>query len=204
MKYPLIIALAACFSAITAEEHLKPIHIDSGVLGLVDGTALIDVRGLLHFINRMNIIAYGEKDHDTGVRHGIFMLNGQQYSLKQLLELNLSEEELDNVLDQVITRFEEISQPYTKQIESSKWVMLDLIKAWSRQRSRANSPLLAWSNIDSSDKNATRRSFKTLEEFDLFHDDLRLFMTDLVCSCKISLSAYHKHAAAHTTHGATQ
>jgi hypothetical protein len=140
----------------------------------------------------------------------VFKHHDIRYNLKNLVELedNLIEykksnamsqesleeglKELQLVLEQVIQTFELVSEPYLNQIRGVRIIMVKLIEDWCYEVGKRQSYLLAWNKHATNEKEHLRKDIKTLKDFNLFLDDLILFLKDLIYSCPKSYEKYQQ------------
>lgn len=172
----------------------KPIKIDSPVINLVNGTAFIDIESIINLRLKIRSLDVGEP-----TKHCVY--KGRLYSIKELAYLetlpDADNDALQKTLDETITLFEKISEPYSKHAQTGKHFSMKIINRWIEQRSRPTSHLSEWARNSFADERVLfRKEIINFKKFDEFCDDLTLFLLDLVYSCDISYQKYREKKAA--------
>lgn len=193
IAFILSISMAPLWADTTPTADPEPIEIDSAVLKFIDGTPLIKINLMVFFVRLLHKLQYEGKIQYNNKTFEL-MHNGVCCPLKKLVEL---EKQQSNVslkasLDQALEIFNEVSSPYLSEVEEAKEYMIVLIKQWSVQRNCPDSLLLNWSQVSGNEHEAFKAQVTTLAQLDRFVDDLRIFLKDLMKTCKISWKKYIK------------
>ncbi|MGC2310918.1 MAG: hypothetical protein WA432_04820 [Candidatus Babeliaceae bacterium] len=204
----------------------KVTKIDSPILQTFESLVKIDqiiffmqfIHGLQHGFKKERLHYFGfnpEHFKQEGDIIKVFIYEGKYYNLKELVELaeqtmqkyehlkNTNHKQFETlmqpfkeVLEKVIQTFELIAEPYLNQVRGARLFMIKLIDQWSKQTQKLHTYLLAWNKHDTNEKEHIRNDLTTLKAFDIFLNDLKHFLNDLVHSCPTSYAKYkqkHKH-----------
>lgn len=192
--------------------QLERITIDSPVLNLVDGTALINVEQMMHFGKNLLILMNGGTkeqieyltkrynlnhpytfDWSESKTHGIIPFNGRYYTLRELAEEESHNEndQLQEALQETLKIFEAFSEPYVEQVNTGKHYLVRLIERWSNMRSKKDTALLEWARVESgSEQSELRKNIVSFRALDKFCTDLTIFLADMIQSCPKSFKIY--------------
>lgn len=177
------------------EEKLSPIVINSNVLRFIDGTPFVKISHLVHFALQVRVFRRGPKSNAQEAMN-IKKINHKNtlYTLQELLAYQ-EQHPHDNysaALREAIEIFEEITIPYLENARGSEEYMIKLIHDWSKQRNKPNTYLLTWSQANRNEHEVFVRHMTSLKRLDEFCNDLEIFLTDFMNTCKKSWKQY-KH-----------
>jgi len=188
------IACAALFigsSVFLANAESVKIVINSEVLHLIDGTPFIDMVQLVHFALQIHILQNGPKNESQAHLTPKITWRGKQHCIKELaaLEQQHPHENFEGILAEALEIFEKIAQPQLDHARGAEAYMMSLITQWSIQRNKPTTYLLNWGTPGSEHESLIKHmtSFSRLDEF---CSDLKLFLTDMMHTCKKSWGQY--------------
>lgn len=172
----------------------KPIKIDSPIIGIINGTSLLDIEGIINLRLRVRCLDLGEPKKECYYKEHF-------YSLRELAALedrpDADKDGLQKTLNEAITLFEKFSEPYAKEGQAGKQFSIKIIAKWIEQRGRHDSHLSDWSKNTIADERVLfRKEIVSFKKFSQFCDDLTLFLLDLIYSCDKSYQKYREKKAA--------
>ncbi len=182
------------------------ITLESPVLELIDGVRFcIDgnaIKNIKTIIRRIGLIQYGFRNPKTGVTIGRYQLNGQSYTLHELVPI---EKEYENryayliqedkkkydaalqpirtLLEKAKDDFGRIVEPFIDSVKGSKDLVIQLIEQFCQKRGHANSLLLGWGKSENNEREFFDKRVTSIEAMDIFCTDLREFLESLKASC---------------------
>lgn len=171
------------------------IHSLDGVSFMIDGVAIRNILGVI------KEIMYIENGRMIGTKIvGAYTLENEKLSIRQLAELekqNPNDQRLAAILKKAKHDFIESNKHFIKNIEPVKKLIISLMQEFCERRNKQNSIILNWAQAKSgSEPEVFNRSVQNFETFDLFLNDLVLFLKDLVNSCPKAREQYkewYKH-----------
>lgn len=190
----------ASFDCSTKGFNYSPVTLKAESLALLDGIpGLIDEHKIhdIIYIGR----AITQLQAGSSNKKGRFAFNGKQYTLHQLVELEKqNKSQLKPMIPVVVADFEKITTPFLAKAQGTKHFMIKLIAEWCSKAGRSTSGLLEWAHLNSgTEKEVFHRSIKSLNDLDVFCDDLLHFLKDLVRSCPKARDRYDRWKAQHKT-----
>ena len=167
--------------------------INSEVLKFIDGTPLVKIPQLVHFAVQINVFQSGPKSpaqKTMGIKK--IMHHGKEYTLEELLALEeqYPDDDYSEALSNAIIIFEAIAMPYLENARGSEEYMVKLILAWSKQRNKPSTYLLVWSQVTKNEHEIFVKNMTSLTKLNEFCNDLKLFLTDFMNTCKKSWKQY--------------
>ncbi len=185
-------------SLLLSASFTSAYHLESKLLQGVDGYMMngptIAMIKRYQFESKRMLVGALQPDK---IRVGTYMYQNQNYSVTQLSELekeHSTNQELQNLLQEMIEDFERISLPFQQSVRSAKPIMETLILQSSKLRERGDSLLNKWADksvID--DRVLFKEHMHTIKGFETFLIDLYNFLDDLVESCPKGLALYKKY-----------
>lgn len=197
-------------------KQLPPVNLGIDLLSFVDGTDYICIKEIFNFANNNINLIHGttlevalklEKlynldlpepiasyTHDNN-HVGLIWFKDGYYSIKQLKEYEVThpnDPDLAQAVTHCCSHFEKFSEDYVAEIETAKAIMIKIIKSWSELRNRPDSLLLRWSQVSGSERDSLYKTMTSFAIFDIFLDDLLLFLKDLVQNCPKSHKQYRE------------
>jgi hypothetical protein len=171
--------------------HNQVIHDLDGKIFMIDGYAIHD---MLIVIRKATMMQFGQKNGSEFIGH--YTYKNQKYSihqLSQLEEVTTNPDELTPLLVQAKHDFIEATQAFAKNIKTAKKLVLSLMTEFCERRNRPNSLILSWAKTNGGNEehvfNQVITSFKV---YDVFLDDLTLFLKDLINSCPKARQQYQE------------
>ena len=198
MLIQVILLIILGVNSITSQAHIelltfqnKTIHDLDGIPYMIDGFAIHD---MLVVIRKANLIHYGKKINNQLV--GDYPYNNQKYSIHELSLLEkqgINSANLEPILTQAKYDFVSITQAFIKDIKAAKKLILSLMNEFCERRNRPNSLILSWAKTNGGNEaqifNQVITDFQT---YDIFLDDLTLFLKDLINSCPKARQQYQE------------
>lgn len=193
----LSLLMAPCFLSANAARAVKETILTSSLLNLIDGVsfgvnekkihAMIIIRGDIQHI------LYGSLKGNSRV--GLFTVNNQLYSVKQLFDAEknntLSKQALHTGLISAKKYFSKKIEPFLELAHGSKPEMLILIKESLRLHGRKNSILHMWAKEpEGDDMVGFEREVQSVESLYIFLNDLLNFIDDLISSTPKACAQY--------------
>lgn len=165
------------------------IHLLDGVTFMLDGVAihqmLITLRKVMH-------MQAGQKDGTKMIGH--YSFNNEKYSIKQLAEIEKlypGNPQLLATLEFAKHDFIKTTEPFIKGIEPAKKLLLSLIDEFCQLRHRPDSVILAWTHAQSGcEAKVFNHEIQDFAKFNVFLNDLTLFLKDLIHSCPKAREQY--------------
>lgn len=182
-------------------QGIHQIKLDSIVLHHADGRFPIGINGdvialIKQYQGKMAMLLYGKKTA-TGYE-GIFEFEGKKYTIQELimLENERGTQALYEVRQEVIKKYEEISQPFRMLIKvyGIKSLMGDLIEESVIKRNRADSLLYVWAKTEEKNElEILHKNIHAVKDIELFMIDLNNFLGDIVYNCPRGYAQYKEH-----------
>lgn len=227
MKKYLLISLLTFSLAATEEKNGDHIKFDSFVIKFIDGTPFIVISEIIHYAKNLFRLTKGttaaeaaalykefslpieepfEACADDKGRVGLVWFNGNYHTVKDLHAYEKTDKDnpdLRAALTRACFCFEKLSESYVSHIEGAKSIMIKLIDQWCTLRNRPQSKMRDWAKIDRTEADSLYKNMTTFEIFDIFLDDLLLFLKDFMHNCPKSLHAYKEQLKqqAHESNG---
>jgi len=171
--------------------HNPYIHSLDGVSFMIDGVA---IHNILAVIKKIMYIKDGQRV-DTKVI-GMYMLGNERLSIRQLAELekeNPHDPRLGAILKEAKNDFIESNKHFIKNIEPVKKLILSLIQEFCERRHKSDSIILRWGQARSGgEAEVFDTNVQNFANFDLFLNDLVLFLKDLINSCPKAREQYRE------------
>jgi hypothetical protein len=167
------------------------IHSLDGVNFMIDGVA---IRNILGVMKEIMYIKNGITVDDKTT--GAYVLGNERLSVQQLAELekhHANDPRLAAVLKKAKHDFIESNKHFIKNIEPIKKLIISLMQEFCERRNKPNSIILDWAQAKSgTEPELFNRSIQNFTNFDLFLNDLILFLKDLVNSCPRAREQYRE------------
>ena len=165
------------------------IHSLDGATFMIDGKAIHDI---VVVIRKTDAIHIGQKIGAKTVGH--YQFYGEKLSIKQLAEVEKTDPNNPNlikILSAAKHDFIETTKPFMDGMEAAKRLILDLIGEFCERRNRHDSIILSWANAKhGNEAEIFSQAVKSFAEFDIFLEDLTLFLKDLINSCPKAREQY--------------
>ncbi|MFA6066756.1 MAG: hypothetical protein WC707_06265 [Candidatus Babeliaceae bacterium] len=190
-----LFTLCVLFPILNHGENVAPIVIDSEVLRFIDGTPLVNIAHLVHFALQIHVFQHGPKSAaqaSMGIKK--IMYKNKAYSLEELVLIQKENPKNDYAaaLSQALVIFEDIAMPYLANSRGSEEYMIKLIAAWSKQRNKPHTYLIAWSQVTKNEHESLVKHMVDFSHLNEFCDDLKMFLTDFMNTCKKSWKQYQQ------------
>ena len=192
--YSLIFTLLASGNSI----HAAPITLESKVLQMVDGLSIginaTTIENITRFTRSILGILDGKHNED-GIKVGLYSFQGKKYSVRELVPIErqiheqlaqsaIKKTELDSCLNQIKADFVALSDEFKGVINGARSTMGILIEESCVKRGRTGSLLLIWAKTEEkNEKDLFTQHVKSVNDFNVFANDLLNFLGDLVRSC---------------------
>lgn len=170
------------------------IHSLDGIPYMIDGVAIHD---MLIVIKKSKRIHQGRKVGTKMV--GNYKFKDQKLSIKQLVSLeknNPSNKEIAVLLKKSKHDFIEITKDFVDGIDTAKKLIIELMNEFCDKRNKPKSRIMSWANAThGNEEEIFDTTIKTFEDFDIFMEDLILFLKDLINSCpkaRVQYSEWYK------------
>ena len=194
------LSLLACLSLATTSIqavtelltfHNQVIHDLDGKMFMIDGYAIHD---MLVVIRKATNLQFGQKIGTKLI--GNYAYNNQKYSIHQLGELEQSMANPDVLTPQLTQAkhdFIELTQAFVKDIRTAKKLILSLMTEFCERRNRPNSLILSWAKTNGgNEQHVFDQVITSFKVYDIFLDDLTLFLKDLINSCPKARQQYQE------------
>ena len=171
------------------------IHSLDGVSFMIDGVA---IRNILGVIKEIMYIRNGRLICTKVI--GAYAFDNEKLSIHQLANLeqqNANDPRFVIILKKAKHDFIESNKHFIKNIEPVKKLIISLMQEFCERRNKQDSIILNWAQARSgAEAEVFNRSIQSFTSFDLFLNDLVLFLKDLVNSCPKAREQYkewYKH-----------
>lgn len=171
------------------------IHLLDGKKEAMDGAAIWDIERVRWYMRRMHV---GKYDKKTKAHVGTFKLDGKNYSIKELANLEDSlrangyNDKLNEIMDKAIVEFASFTVEFLDKTKDTKHLILKLMEESCQLRNRMDSAILTWTETNGDEEKVFRKVNKSLKDMDIFFEHLNDFLGDLVASCPKGYAQFKK------------